>query len=248
MITTPPSSKIRLCALILGALLSALGTTWAEQLDENQVIDLTLLAEDGLNVQLVAATDLPLHVDRGARRVLDVLSAGQTLTVLGMDRFGLQVRGRGRNGSLTGWVGQKKVFADKPKALANLRTFYERQLEIEQLVAENRPAIGMSLPELKRLLGEPTTHKISATEEGQTESLVWILKKPVDLNELLAVGTDEDVLKMEVEVGRVEVELTGGLATSIQRNIEGGAGAIPTVIPPVREPFGPMPKGTVAGT
>ena len=105
----------------------------------------------------------------------------------------------------------------------------------------------MNLTELKRILGKPTNHMVGTSEEGRTESLTWILKQKVDLNELLASGTDEDVLRMEVEVGRVEVALAHGLAKVITMNLDGGAADIPTVVPPVAKPFGPAPERKLAG-
>lgn len=235
-------------AATLAVLLAPLSLAAENAADENPVIELKdLAAEGGLNVHFISTQKLPLYVNRSAGRVLDVLAAKQIITVLAIDRFGLQVRGRGKNGALTGWVGQHKAFAGDPKQLAKLRAFYQRQLEIERYVSEKRPAIGMNLTELKRILGKPTNHMVGTSEEGRTESLTWILKQKVDLNELLASGTDEDVLRMEVEVGRVEVALAHGLAKAITMNLDGGAADIPTVVPPVAKPFGPAPERKLAG-
>ena len=235
-------------AATLAVLLAPLSLAAENAADENPVIEpKDLAAEGGLNVHFMSTQKLPLYVNRSAGRVLDVLAAKQTITVLAIDRFGLQVRGRGKNGALTGWVGQHKAFAGDPKQLAKLRAFYQRQLEIERYVSEKRPAIGMNLTELKRILGKPTNHMVGTSEEGRTESLTWILKQKVDLNELLASGTDEDVLRMEVEVGRVEVALAHGLAKVITMNLDGGAADIPTVVPPVAKPFGPAPERKLAG-
>ena len=237
------NSKSLLSAVML-AILAPLALA-IETAPENPVLELTELAGDSLNLRFAITSKLPLYVTRSAGRVLDVLSS-QTLTVLAMDRYGLKVQGRGKHGLLTGWVGQKKAFPSNEKQLAKLRAFYTRQLEIAQCVAENRPAIGMSLAELKRILGKPTSHMVGSNEQGQTESLTWIIKQKVDLNKLLAVGTDDDILKMEVEVGRVEVTLAEGLASAISRIVDGGAAEIPTVVPPVKEPFGPPPERKLA--
>ncbi len=215
--------------------------------EDHPVIELALRAEEGTNVSFVTKRALPLYVGRRAGRVLDVLAAGQALTVLAMDRYGLKVRGNGRNGPLTGWVGQKTALAGDEKQLSRLRAFYERELEIDRLVSEKRPAIGMNLSELKRILGKPTTHKVGATPEGRTDALTWVIKREIDLNEFLGVGTDAEILKPEVETGRIEVELADGLAGTVTMKIDGGAAEIPTVVPPIEEPFGPAPKDKLAG-
>jgi len=239
--------RILLAVLALPALLPHTALAAEPPAGNNPVLELAIQANEGMNLRIVAPDNLPLYVGRRAGRVLDVLPAKQTLTVLAMDRYGLRVRGRGKNGLLTGWVGQKKAFTGDDKQLVKLRAFYERQLKIEKHVVEKRPAIGMNLPELKRILGKPTNHMVGTSEEGRTESLTWIIKQKVDINELLATGTDDDILKMEVEVGRVEVSLAHGLAAAINMNLDGGGTDIPTVIPPIEQPFGPAPKGPIAG-
>lgn len=240
----PPFSKTILSAILTGLLVSPAMAD--EQAPANLVIELSGFAEDELNLRFAISAKLPLYVNRSAGRVLDVL-APQVLTVLAMDRYGLKVRGRGKNGPLTGWIGQKKAFPGDAKQIKKLSAFYDRQLRINKFTAEKRPAIGMSLAELKRILGNPTNHMVGDGEKGRTESLTWIIKQKVDLNELLAAGTDDDVLKMEVEVGRVEVTIAHGLAKFINMNVDGGAADIPTVVPPIAEPFGPAPERKLAG-
>jgi hypothetical protein len=243
-----PTARIHRAALAGGlSLLVFASAPGQEPADENPVIDLAPLAEAGLNVRFETSTDIPLYVNRKAGRVLDILPAKQVLTVLSMDRYGLEVKGLGKNGPLTGWVGQKKAFEDDEKRLAKLAAFYQRQLEIEKLVTEGSPAVGMNLAELKRILGKPTSHMVSATKTDQAETLVWVIKQKVDLNEALDLPTDSELFKTEVEIGRIEVELVGGLALTVNRNVDGGAAVIPTVPAPIAEPFGPAPDRKVAG-
>lgn len=243
-----PTARIHRAALAGGLSLLVFAAAPAQEpADENPVIDLAPLAEAGLNVRFETGTDIPLYVNRKAGRVLDILPAKQVLTVLSMDRYGLEVKGHGKNGPLTGWVGQKRAFGDDEKRLAKLAAFYQRQLEIEELVTEGSPAVGMNLAELKRVLGKPTSHMVSATKTDQAETLVWVIKQKVDLNEALDLPTDSELFKTEVEIGRIEVELVGGLALTVNRNVDGGAAVIPTVPAPIAEPFGPAPDRKVAG-
>lgn len=215
--------------------------------DENSVLDLKVLKENGLNVTVLTDKRLPLYVHRKAGRVLDSIGP-QSITVLAIDRYGLQIRGKGKNGAITGWIGQKQLFGAGTDQLKQLQAFYRRQLEIEKLVAEKRPAIGMSLFELKRILGKPTSHRAGEgeEEEDQAELLTWVAHEKVNLNEAIGLGTDADVLKMRVEVGRVEVTLVEQLAKRITMNADAGAADIPKVAPPISSPFGPAPKPGLA--
>ena len=214
---------------------------------EDPVLDLKVLKENGLNVTMRTGKRLPIYVDRKAGRMLDII-APQTITILAIDRYGLQIRGKGKNGALTGWIGQKQLFGSGTDNFKQLQAFYRRQLEIEKLVAEKRPAIGMSLFELKRILGKPTSHRAGEgeEEEDQAELLTWVAHEKVNLNEAIGLGTDADVLKMRVEVGRVEVTLVEELAKRITMNADAGAPDIPKVVPPIATPFGPAPKRAVA--
>ena len=229
-----PHPLLALCAIAF----LPIGASATPASDKFPVVDLGKLAEAGLEVRFTAPRKLSLYVSRKAGRVLDVLPAQQVLTVLAMDRYGLKVRGQGKNGPLTGWIGQKQAF--NPAQLKTVRAFYDRQLEIERHTTAKRPAIGMSLLELKRILGEPTTHEVGVGTGlvARTETLTWIIKQKVDLNELIAAGSDEDLLRMEVEVGRVEISMSNGMATRINQKLGGGVAEVPTVVPPIARPFG----------
>ena len=92
-----PRSALLPTVALIGVFLSPASRA-EESADENAVIELTEPAKEGMNVRVVISSDLPIFVNRRAGRVLDVLAAKQTLTILAMDRYGLQVRGRGRDG------------------------------------------------------------------------------------------------------------------------------------------------------
>ena len=218
--------------------------------DENPVLQLSEMVEPGMNLSFVTRAELPLHVSRRAGRVLETLKAEQEVTVLAIDRFGLQVRGRGKHGPVTGWVGQRKAFAGEKERLEAIQAFYERQIEVERLVTAKGPAIGMSLHELRRIFGKPSTHHRNEKEGEVSHVVVWSIVEKMDLGENLGLGSsDSEILKMEVEIGRVEIEMVKGIAKSISMNIEDGAEQIPTIKPPVATPFGPDPgENALAGT
>jgi hypothetical protein len=105
------------------------------------------------------------------------------------------------------------------------------------MIAAKRPAIGMTLRELSRILGTATSHSVLAEGSVRTETAVWVTNEKVDLNDTLELGTDTPLLHVEVETGRTTVGLIDGVAQSIQLNHKGIAADIPTVAKPVAPPF-----------
>jgi|GEM_PF-2132132 len=219
-------------ALLLGLVLP---TPAEAPPQDRKIVDFQLFAGTNESFTLTPKAALPLYDTRAARRVLATLPADQPLTVLAMDQFGLQVRGSAKNGPVTGWISQKSVLDDQQRQ--TLAALFARQTLIEALVARKQAAIGMNFAELTRVLGPATSHNILAEGSGRTETASWVKTQKVDLNDTLDLGTNSSLLKVDVEVGRITVELDQGVARSINLNLEGLAPEIPTIPAPITPPF-----------
>lgn len=230
-------------ALLAGLLLPSAGIFATE---DNPVIELQEVLAPGQACTLQPGKALPIFDTRSAKRALALLLPDKPVTILAIDRFGLKVRGMGKNGPLTGWIGQKSALGGDAAKLKTLAAVYERQITIESLIARKRPAIGMTFRELSRIYGPATSHNIVAEGDARTETAVWIHNEKVDLNDTLNLGTDAALLKMEVETGRITVQLINGAANSIDLNLEGVAADIPTVPKPIVPPFTLTPPGPLA--
>ncbi len=74
---------------------------------------------------------------------------------------------------------------------------------------------------------------------GTNESFTLTPKAalPLSLNDTLDLGTNSSLLKVDVDVGRITVDLQQGVARSINLNLEGVAPEIPTIPAPITPPF-----------
>ena len=159
-----------------------------------------------------------------------------------MDRYGLQIRGKAKNGPLTGWISQKAAFAGDEDALASLLALYRRQCEVETLIADKQVALGMTLRELTRILGAPTTHPVVAEAGKSEETAIWTRTRDLDLGEAFAepfgdLGVSPPKLPYAVETGRLTATLQDGAARTIDAKLDGEGKKIPEVPKPVKHPF-----------
>ena len=224
-----------LIALLLGFLTVSIQAGLSD--DSNPIIELQSVLAPGQTCTLHPTTALTIFDTRAAKRSLDKLLPNKPITILAVDRFGFKVRGTGSNGLLTGWVGRKSALANDAAKLAAMDALYNRQITVEQMIAAKRPAIGMSLREIARILGTATSHSIVAEDSTRTETAVWVINEKVDLNDTLELGTDSPLLRVEVETGRTTVGFVDGVARSIQLHHKGIAADIPTVPNPIKPPF-----------
>lgn len=201
------------------------------------IFELQAVLDPGRICTLRPTEALPIFDTRAAKRTLATLQRGEPVTILAIDRFGFKVRGMGQNGPLTGWIGQKGALDNDTVKLKTVAAFYERQIKVEKLIGQKRPAIGMTLHELSRIFGTATSHNIVAEGAKRNETAVWVMNQKVDLNDTLDLGTDSALLKVDVETGRITVGLINGVANSIDMNIAGVAGEIPSVPNPIKTPF-----------
>lgn len=206
--------------------------------EKNEVLDLSRALGTDQALTLPLTISLPLFDTRQAQRVLVRLPQDQNLFVLAMDRFGLKVRGEGKNGPITGWISQKAAFQNDQKALDSLSALYQRQQIVERLVLLKKVAVGMTLSELTRIMGPPTKHQISAETGNRLETLVWSRTGPVDLTESLEdSGLSIPAIHIVVEKERMTARLEEGVATVIHSDFEGSEQTVPEITPPVKHPF-----------
>ena len=91
-----------------------------------------------------------------------------------------RVKGKAKHNKVSGWVSPKLLTSTDKNFIANLKSFYERALIVQDLIANHDVAIGMTLDEVRKSLGEPTKTEVKQTrkgESGQWEYIVSIEEK-----------------------------------------------------------------------
>jgi hypothetical protein len=205
----------------------------------------------------------PCYFDLQGRRFAGTLRFPQLVRLDAVAPDGmLRVRGNAQQGGVAAWV-DPRFLQEPPEGFVDaLRKAEERRRQVEQLIANNEVAIGMTLEEVTRSLGKPQKKSSRTGREGSTQvfeyikydiipqtsytpafrqSIVGFRPDPRDPRQQArrvvvnsGVGYDASTVYLKVPVGTVTVSFTNGVAESIEQSEGTLAGANASiVVPPV---------------
>lgn len=173
-----------------------------------------------------------------------------------------RIRGSAKQGGVAAWI-EPQFLANVPGDLVdNLRKAEDRRRQVEELIANNEVAIGMTLDEVTRSLGKPQKKSSRVGRDGSTqvfeyikydiipqtaytpayrESIVGFRPDPRDPMQQPrrvvvsgSYGYDASTIYLKVPVGTVKVSFINGLVESIEQSEGTLAGSNATlVVPPI---------------
>lgn len=204
---------------------------------DNPIVHLS--ERDGA-VRWMANISKPLAIfrTRSAREVRATLLANQQVTVLEMDKYGFHIRGNGSNGPVSGWIGWKSLLGNAPDKQVAVEKFRQRQHQLLKLIAEKRPATGMTFEEIKLALGAPSKSDASIADGKTVRTVQWTRKKTVDSEDILgplAILTRER--ELEIDTGFVSAEIVDDVVLSVQIDLEGENNEVAALDKPVTIAF-----------
>lgn len=209
-------------------------------------------------VRLSLVAEAPCYFELDARRYAGTLRFPQSVKLDAVAPDGmLRVRGNARQGGVAAWIDPKFVEGMPPDFIANLRKADERRAQVEQLIAQNEVAIGMTPDEVGRSLGKPQKRSTRTGRDGSTQVFEYIKYKlipqtvftpsyastitgytPQSGKKLETVvvrsGYGASTVFIKVPVGTVTVNFLNGVAESIEESegtLAGASAAI--VVPPI---------------
>lgn len=127
-------------------------------------------------VLLVVKESTVFATKKGGRK-LGTYPVDTKLRLLGMTDKGYKVKGQAKHSLVTGWVSPKNLASKKPKFVEELKQYYEREMAIRELIARNEVAIGMTIDEVQKSIGEPTKKESRITKDGRTGKWEFIKGK-----------------------------------------------------------------------
>ena len=130
-----------------------------------QVVYLEDVFDKELQLKVVQAA--PVYVNKEGGAKLGTLVTGQKATVVAITDKAYRVRGQGKNGGLAGWVGTWAFEMPDENFEKNMKSFYDRQMKVNQLIEQGQVVLGMTMREVGLVLGKPTKTSIRQTAEGQ---------------------------------------------------------------------------------
>jgi len=189
-------------------------------------------------VELKVIKQAPVFSDRKGSHRLGFLKAGQNVRLEALTGKIYRVRGQGTRDGIAGWVAPWAFTADDPDFVTRLKEFYDRQIQVQALIAAKQAAVGMTLQEVEAALGQPVKTNLRKTEKGS--SGVW---EYIDYEEVKHYITRVDpqtgasyrqLSHIErVERGRTNVEFEDDIVSAVEHSEDRRGGTVKIIVPPL---------------
>jgi hypothetical protein len=119
-------------------------------------------------LELKVVKEAPVFSGKDGQHRLGVLKADQQVRLEAITDKIYRVRGQGKHGDIAGWVAPWAFSSPDPEFVANLKLLYERQMQVQALIAAKQVAVGMTLDEVALSLGKPNKTSLRKTAAGQS--------------------------------------------------------------------------------
>ncbi len=119
-------------------------------------------------IELSVIKEAPVFSDKEGQHKLGTLKADQKVQLEAITEKIYRVRGRGTRDGIAGWVAPWAFTSTDPDFVANLKLLYQRQIQVQALIAARDVAVGMTLDEVSLAKGKPTKTSVRKTGAGQS--------------------------------------------------------------------------------
>ena len=188
-------------------------------------------------IKLKVIKEAPVYSDKNGTRRLGFLKADQVVELEEMTEKVYRVRGKGTRNGIAGWVAPWAFSHPQEDFVAKLKKLFERQMAVNEIIAANGVAIGMTENEVAKSLGKPTKTSVRRTADGQESTWEFIIYE--DVNHYV---TRVDAISGQVfrqlshvtreEKGKTTVEFKDSLVTALEETEDNNSGNPRIVVPP----------------
>jgi hypothetical protein len=189
-------------------------------------------------VELKVVKEAPVFSDKEGKQRLGTLKADQTVRLEAITDKIYRVRGQGTRDGISGWVAPWAFSSTDPQFVANLKQLYDRQIQVQTLIANKQVAAGMTLDEVTLAIGKPTKTSLRKTATGQSGRWEFI-----DYEEIKNYVTEVDratgqtyrrlVSVTQQEKGKTSVEFENDTVTAVEESEDRRGGNVRIIVPPV---------------
>lgn len=224
-------------ALILSLLVGSAQGERKSLLDSDpEVVYLERTLDKPIELRVVKAA--PVYSDREGSHRLGTLKSGQSVRLEAITNKVYRVRGQGTHGGIAGWVAPWAFSSTDPEFVEHLKQLYERQIQVQALIAAKEVAVGMTLDEVSQSRGKPTKTSVRKTAEGQSGRWEYIDYEEVK-NYITRVHPGTGAVYRQLasvtreEKGRTTVEFENGVITAIEESENRQGGNVRIIVPPL---------------
>ena len=188
-------------------------------------------------LELKVIREAPVFSDKEGKHQLGTLAANQVARIEAITDKVYRVRGMGTRGGIAGWVAPWAFSPNDPEFAAKLKQFYDRQIQVQELIAANQIACGMTMEEISRVLGKPTKTSSRKTEAGETA--LWEYVRYEEVKHYITrvdptTGTPYRQLShiTQEEKSRINVDFENQIATAIEESKDHSKKSPRILLPP----------------
>lgn len=189
-------------------------------------------------LDLKVIKEAPVFSDKDGNMRLGTLKANQTVRVEAITEKNYRVRGQGTRDGISGWVAPWAFSSTDPEFVANLKLLYDRQIQVQKLIAAKSVAVGMTLDEVTLSRGKPTKTSLRKTATGQSGRWDFI-----EYEDIKNYATEIDrttgqtyrrlVSVTRVEKGKTGVEFENDVVTAVEESEDHQGGNVRIIVPPL---------------
>lgn len=189
-------------------------------------------------LDLKVIKEAPVFSDKEGNVRLGTLKANQTVRVEAITEKNYRVRGQGTRDGIAGWVAPWAFSSTDPEFVANLKLLYDRQIQVQKLIAAKSVAVGMTLDEVALSLGKPTKTSLRKTATGQSGRWDFIEYEDIKNYATEIDRTSGQTYRRLVSVTRVEkgktgVEFENDVVTAVEESEDRQGGNVRIIVPPL---------------
>lgn len=172
-------------------------------------------------VVLKVVRESPVFTHSAMDRAIGTIAPGTSVTLVGIADQAYRVRGRARHGDVSGWVPVSNVVSPDPNLIPNLKKLHERQVAVDELVANHQIALGMTTEEVMASMGKPDRKSSKLSAAGRSDTLEYVVyeRVPQYTTSLDGFGRPvQTVVYLKVETGRLSVNMKDGVVDSVEES------------------------------
>ncbi len=189
-------------------------------------------------IELKVIKEAPVFSDKDGQHKLGTLKADQNVQLEAITEKIYRIRGRGTRDGIAGWVAPWAFSSTDPDFVANLKLLYQRQIQVQALIAAKNVAVGMTLEEVGLAKGKPTKTSVRKTGTGQSGRWEFI-----DYEEIKHYTTTVDpqtgqayrqlAYVTQEEKSKTAVEFENDVVTAVEESEDHKGGNVRIIIPPL---------------
>ena len=189
-------------------------------------------------IDLKVIKEAPVYSDKEGKHRLGFLKADQTVRLEAITDKVYRIRSKSLRDGIAGWVAPWAFSSNDPEFVAHFKELYERQIQVQALIAAKQLAVGMTLDEVAQSRGKATQTSVRKTGKGQTGRWEYIDYEEVK-NYITRVNPANGAVYRQLasvtreEKGRTSVEFENGIVTAVEESENRQGGNVRIVVPPV---------------